>query len=51
MPHATDVEEGQMEATELPAPPEMDDAPAPGWIIAMVWTMTLWALYYYFVAV
>lgn len=51
MPDATDVQTGQEEAVELPAPPEMDDAPVPGWIVAMVWTLALWALYYYFVAV
>lgn len=35
---------------ELTGPPPMGDAPVPGWIIGLFWTLAAWALYYYMFA-
>lgn len=41
----------QGEKMPVTAPPPTVDAPAPGWLVGMLWTVAAWALYYYVLAV
>lgn len=36
---------------ETAAPPPTNDAPAPGWLVGLLWSVAAWALYYYILAV
>lgn len=40
----------ELKKVETAAEPPTGDAPAPGWIVGLLWTTVLWAVYYYVIA-